>query len=361
MLRSFILVIVATFPIFAFSKTLDVTYNDHNDVVQIQTSEKANTNVVEFHDDTRLLGQYHNLIVDELAVTSTIVRQTGGGVAIVIDSNGSRNKYHVVVPILKDGQELFIDCIYKTSYDSVAEGRSVGSSCRKRSLAEFDIGSAISDAGMITYTGTLSWLGAVSKITCQNAVGFELAGYRVVRCSEIGLSDTRMQTIFTFDKNGNQIFSVSGYELIPSGNNFSLIADLQNATIVFSGIWRCYQYNSASEGIRSENARIADRFPIKFTMGSVNGCLIGHYSYIEKNGQITLKGSRQGRALHLLELDSRKESTGLFMLDGLASGVRGVWVAAPPKEVLTVDQIEAIRQTDALAWNGVIVRAIRKQ
>ncbi|MFL9907662.1 hypothetical protein [Paraburkholderia sp. RL17-337-BIB-A] len=332
-------IILSILPIFAFSETLSTAYQHAGHAIELSAKEASRQGVVEFYESDKLIGKYSNLIINETSLSSTVVSLAGGSLALAIDSNGSRNKFHIIAPIRETAQKLYVNCIYKTAYDAVDEVRSVGMSCKKTELRKFDVSGAINDDGMISYSDKPTWLKTISPSTCANAVGLDFGIYRAARCSDNGVSDSKDQKITIFDKNGNVVFSISGYEFIPlpNGTNFSLMADLQTESIIFDGDLLCLSKKNPPVLTIDGTAKMANRFAISYAIGVFNGCLAGHYSYAGKNGKIILNGYKDAGLFHLLEIGNGHVSTGLFILNHLDQTAHGVWVGTPPKEVLNVN------------------------
>lgn len=339
MLKSVFCAFIFSMPLLISTKTIasDLGRGSGADKILVAKVNKAGE--AEIFEDGKFLGKYENLIVNESSLSSNIVPLVGGGLAIEIDSEGSRNKFHIVAPIDRVGSRLYIDCIYKTFYDSVDETRSVGSSCRRVELGSFDVAAAISEDGMITYSDGKDWLKSTQHTACSNPTGLEYGDFRFVRCSVAGVSDTKNQKIIILDRTGKSLATLVGYELIPKvdGFGFAIIADLQSQAIVFSGDARCLSKDLVNSNSLSGVAKIADKFSINYTLNEVNACVFGHYSYFGGSGEISLKGHKSNGVFYLLEMVSQKTSSGLFILNRLDGGARGVWVAVPPKEPLTVN------------------------
>ncbi len=327
------------FPILISAKTIIVKYRPDDNIAGVEFKDNRAAGAVEFYENGKLLGKFNNLIINEPAVSSSLSPLAGGGIALVTDSNGSRNKYHTITPIIKMGGKLYVDCNYKTFYDSVDEMRAVGTSCKKIELSNFDASTAINEKGMISYSDKPEWLKTISSSVCNNSVGFEYGSFRVARCGASGVSDSKDQTIVVFDGSGNLLFSVTGYELIPrlDHSQFFLVADLQNKTIVFNGNLICFPRTNPAQNALSGTATIADRLAISYTYSTTQGCLSGQYAYVGRNKNITIKGYKDSRLFYLMEMDKHNISTGLFMLDHFNGSARGVWVGVPPREPLIVN------------------------
>jgi len=301
--------------------------------------ERAHAGSALFLGDGKVLGNYENLVLNQSSLTSALVTVEGEGVAVQIDSDGSRNKFHVIAPIsLMDGKP-YVDCVYKTVYDAVDEIRSVGASCKKIALEKFDVHSVINDDGLIVYTDKYDWLKSISGDICINPVGLEIASYRVARCGVDGVSDTKKQRIMVFSNQDKLLFSIVGYELIPkiSRAEFVLVSDFGNNVIIFNGNLACY----AQKLIRSTRlvgaAKIKNKLGIDYTIDSMGNCLAGRYSYAGKNENIELIGYKNGNLYYFLEMGGNRISSGLFVLNRIEPRARGVWIGAPPTDSLAVN------------------------
>jgi hypothetical protein len=248
------------FPLFASAETLklDFHHGDHQYTAII--TERTRADSVLFYEDDKLLGKFENLVLKESSLTSALVTVAGGGVALEIDSEGSRNKFHVIAPISLIDGKLYVECIYKTAYDAVDETRSVGTTCKKVELGQFDVSSAINDDGLISYTDQYAWLKSISPGLCINPVGLEVASYRVARCAVGGVSDTKSEKIVVFNNQDKLLFSTAGYELIPKENStgFMLTSDRQNQIIFLNGDLACHpnKFNTPSKSVGTdENCR----------------------------------------------------------------------------------------------------------
>jgi len=339
MLKNIVVMLtMVALPGFVSAETLlvDIAHDGHNDKAVV--SQEGHAGTVTVYEDGKLLGKFDNLIVDQPALSSDVVALAGGGLAIEIDSDGSRNKFHMIAPVSKVDGRLYVDCVYKSVYDSVDETRSVGTSCGKVELSKFDASAAINDGGLKPYGKDYVWLKRIAS-SCANAVGLEYGNYRVARCAADGVSDTRKQRIIVFDKQGETLFSLVGYELIPrrDGLGFLLSSDLQTQTVAFSGNLACFTLSEGTTNDVSGKAKLAEKYNINYALSSADGCLAGHYSYAGKAGEILLKGSKTDGLAYLLELGANNASTGLFVLDRLDGGVHGVWIGVPPKSPLTVN------------------------
>jgi hypothetical protein len=340
MLKKMIIVLMAFFlSNLAYAETFAVDIGHDGHVEKVITSEQAHTGTLEIYDGEKLLGKFNNLIVDQLALSSDVITLVGGGLAIEIDSDGGKDKFHMIVPIYKDGDRLYVNCVYKSVYDSVNEERSVGTSCKADELNKFNVSSAINDSGLNKYKAGRAWLKAIHAGACPNAVGIEYGKYRIARCSVDGVSDTQAQKIIALDSSGKVIFYLVGYEFIPGldGNEFFLVRDLKDQSVIFDAGLGCFLSGAGSDNGISGKAKIASKFGINFSLNNVNDCLVGKYSYSGKNKDISLRGMKKDGLIDLMELDKNNVSTGLFLLDRLDSAAHGAWIGVPPKDVLTVN------------------------
>jgi hypothetical protein len=330
---------IVTLPGFVSAETLllDLGHDGHTERAVVSYEERAGT--VAIFDNGKLLGKFDNLIVDQPALSSGVLALAGGGLAIEIESDGSRNKFHIVAPVIKRAGRLYVDCVYKSVYDSVGKTRSVGSLCGKVELGKFDVSDVVNDDGMKLYRKGYEWLKRMAPTSCANAVGFEYGNYRIARCSMDGVSDTRKQRIVVLDKQGETLLSLVGYELIPQhdGSSFLLSSDLQDQAVVFVGNLTCFVQRKIVPNAFSGKATLVGKFTINYTLGWVGDCLTGHYSYTATGGEIFLMGSKNDALTYLLELGANNVSTGLFVLDRLDDGARGVWIGVPPRPPLAVN------------------------
>ncbi|MEK6421141.1 MAG: hypothetical protein V4801_16215 [Burkholderia gladioli] len=205
------------------------------------SSERAGS--VYFYKNGRLIGTYDNLIVNQPSLTSTLVPVVGGGVALEVESNGSGSKYDILVPINFIDGKLYTECLYKSVYDSVEEERSVGATCRRQGLHQFDVDSAINSVNLFLYSAKHNWLESLPPGSCPNAVGLEIGSYRIARCAQGGASETIKQKIIVLDQKNKPFLSVEGYELIPlkDGFAFALTANLKNDVVIIKSDFSCYQ------------------------------------------------------------------------------------------------------------------------
>jgi hypothetical protein len=334
-----VILLLATLPVCVSAETSLQGINDDGHLDGAAISQQGHASPAAIYEGEKSIGKFKNLIVDQPTLSSNVVVLAGGGLGIEIDSDGSRNKYHVVVPIRKIDERLYVGCIYKSVYDSVEGTRSVGTSCEKMELSKFDISGAIGADGLKAYSSGYTWLKGIAAASCPSAVGIEYGNYHVVRCSAEGASDIHKQKIIVFNKQGAVIFSVSGYEFIPGddGADFILTTDLSNQTVMFEGNLACFAQSKSVTNEISGNATLARKFNIAYTLGSAGRCLNGRYSYVEKGGEISLKGSEINGLIYLIELGSGRGSSGMFVLDRLDGGIHGVWIGVPPKNPLSVE------------------------
>lgn len=340
MLKNIVAVLMlVTLPYLASAETLSVDVGHDGQIDKVIVSQEGHSGLVEIYENGVLAGKFNNLIVDQPAISSDVVALAGGGLAIEIESEGSRNKYHIISPISKEGGKFYINCNYKTVYDSVDQTRSVGTSCKRVELAKFDVSAAIADEGLMLYRQDLEWLKRVAPFSCKSAVGLEYGGYRIVRCAAEGVADTKKQKIIVFDRRNELLFSIPGYELIPrgDGSGFVLSANLPESVVNFAGNFSCVSH---SRGMRENligKAKIGGKLDINYALERADACVAGDYAYVKNGVNITLTGMQQGGLTYLLELTSSKASTGLFILDQLTTGMRGAWIGVPPKSPLAIN------------------------
>jgi hypothetical protein len=131
--------------------------------------ERHRLDSTELYEKRKLIDTYSNLTTNETSLYSGVEPLAGRGLSLVIDSNGSRNKFHIIAPISHSGNKFYVNCAYKTRYDAVDEVRSVGTWCNKTELSKVDVSKMIDDKGMILYSDKPKWLKAIPHSTCPNA------------------------------------------------------------------------------------------------------------------------------------------------------------------------------------------------
>ena len=284
-----------------------------------------------------MAGKFANLVVDQPAISSDVVALAGGGLVVEIESIGSRDKYRIISSISKENGRFYVDCNYKTVYDSVDETRSVGTSCKRVELGKFDVSSAIADDGLVLYSQDHGWLKKAAPSSCRNAVGLGYGSYRIVRYAPGGVADGEKQKIIVFGRHGELLFSVYGYELRGDGSGFVLSADLPDRAVNFEGNLTCA---SRPRGARDEfigKAKIGGKLEISYALTNANNCVIVSYVYVKNGINIALTGMKQGGLTYLLKLTSSKASMGLFLIDQLTTGMHGPWIGVLPKNPLAIN------------------------
>jgi hypothetical protein len=294
-------------------------------------------NSVVIYDGKKRLGKFNNLIRNEPSLSSSIVEILGGGLAIYVDSNGSRNKFHLLIPIYKINNKLYTQCAYKTVYDSVDETQSVGASCKEQGLDQFDLASVINGKNLVIYKPDHNWLASLSLPNCENPVGFVYGNYYVVRCVKGHENTSNAFSSAVFKKSGEMIFSVDGYEFIPAGNSndFVLNSDSFEKTIFFQGSLGCFTSDSIRM-LSSSTAKIGDNLNIQYSIRKADRCYQGFYSYSKNGAPINLIGQRAGNTYYLLEQGKDRTSTGLFILNNLDKTMNGIWVGTKSGGFLAV-------------------------
>lgn len=325
--------IAVTLPLDACAEILKfVSARDgHSYEARITSNKDANS--VSFYQDDKLLGTYDNLIVNESSLSSSLVLVIGSGIALKIESEGSRNKYEILAPIEFVGRNLYVECLYKNVYDSVEETRSVGTICQRQELRQFDVSASINTANLNLYTANHNWLRRLPPGSCANAVGVEAGSYRIARCTSEGASETSKKKIIVLDQQNRLFFSTTGYELIPlnSSSEFFLVANLKNDAVLFKGDFSCYAIESNVSDTAGGTAKIGGSLGINYSIGATGKCLNGNYSYAKKNQKIALEGNVADEMYYLFEMGADRISRGAFMLNRIRNGIQGVWVGVPPK------------------------------
>jgi hypothetical protein len=293
---------------------------------------------VSFYRDSKILGTYNNLVVSESSISSSLVPIVGGGIAVKIESDGSRNKYEIIAPITFDHGNLYVECLYKNMYEAVEETRSVGTSCRRQELYQFDVSAAIDHTNLSLYVSSHEWLKSLPSRSCANAVGIEIGSYSIARCAREGASETSAQKIIALDQRNRLLFSTTGYEIIPSMNSskFFLVANLKNDAVLFQGDFSCYATESNVSAVDRGVAEIDGGLGINYFIGVSGKCLSGNYRYASKKQEISLRGNLVNENYCLLEMNVDRTVSGAFMINKAENGIQGVWLGVPPKGPLIV-------------------------
>jgi len=114
-------------------------------------SAEESNDVLHIYKEGKKSGKFGNLEINEPNISSYVIQSMDDELAVRIETAGSRNEYSVLAPIVKRNGNLFVNCVYKSIYDSVDGSRLAGSSCRWIPLEKFDPESAINDSGLLRY------------------------------------------------------------------------------------------------------------------------------------------------------------------------------------------------------------------
>lgn len=288
--------------------------------------------------DGRQLGSFGNLSVEESELWSDVFTAADGSLLIAISSNGSRDKFEVVVPIVENGDKLFTDCAYKSVYDSVDGGRSVGTSCKLTPLDKFDAESAINDENLLVYRSSYQWLKRLSVLGCWVLKGIEYASHKVALCSKSDSPDPKTDKTVVLDEGGHVVFTAVGYEFFPAGkgNGYALYANVDPHQILFEGSFACIVNTIPASFRKNHGIALIGKDPISYQLSTDGSCVVGSYRYQSAGAGISLYRKMQGNEVSLMELDKSNRIIGLFFLDEMGNGLSGSWVAAPPAGPLTV-------------------------
>jgi len=280
----------------------------------------------------------HLVLVSNAGLSSSIEKSTAGNSLIRITTDGSRNKYHVTVPIIERDGVLFTDCIYKSVFDSNDENRSVGVSCSLAPLRQFDPEAIVNEANLLKYQRGFNWLQNVIAKDCAAPQGIEYGSYRIAICAKQAYPDPSQETTIVFDAKGQKIFSVRGYELIPGGiskGEFALIGASGKGTTLYVGNLNCMISSVFSEKIAPKTGVIG-KYKIRYSAQKIGDCIYGSYAYENKASQISLFGTASKDAVRLLEMTENKDVTGLFELNPDIENFNGNWISAPPGSLFPV-------------------------
>jgi hypothetical protein len=301
--------------------------------------------IVSIRNGDREMGRFSNLIVDESSVYSSISSTADGGLVLSISSNASRNKYEIVIPIMEREGKLFTNCIYKSVYDAVDGGRSIGTSCALTPLKNFDIFSAISDRDLHSYVDVKTPIGQPNSERCPDSReldgGPRYSAYRVVLCGRKKGQNAGEEETIVLDHSGNTLFSVIGYIFFPEGNNgYALYASAGERPVVFRGKLDCFAHQQA---IRNFNGKgEVGRYPIRYDINISQGCVVGSYSYENHRIPIEWVGVQYGNRLYLTELQSDRAVSGLFVVnEDKDHSAKGIWISTPPSATILPARLDA--------------------
>jgi hypothetical protein len=235
-------VVFASFLLQARASILKIGRDSDGLTYENKMMAQENINLVSIYEKGNFLGAYTNLVIDTPSISSYLVFLVNGGMALSIETSGSKNHYSILVPITIIGGELYVECLYKRVYDTVDHSILVGSVCEMKKLREFDVLAAVNEDGLFAYSINHRWLRGLRRKNCTNVAGLEIGRYRVVRCNHGDPTSTKQNEIIVFDSKMKVLFSMMGYELIPdkSRSGFLMEADLKDGVLIFKGDFECY-------------------------------------------------------------------------------------------------------------------------
>lgn len=339
MLKRLLCVMFLTaYPLLTLSKVISISVVESSSNKPFVMKLDAAKTKVGLYEGAHLLKQYDNLIRNNSTLSSSLVPVVGGGVAIQIESEGSRRKYRMLVPIELSGRTLFSDCVMKSVYDSVDDSRSVGMVCKRIPLEKFDIDLAINDEGLKTYIAKNPQASNDRREECQFLSSFEVAQDIVESCDVDGPSDQKNMVVRLSSNSGRKLFSLAGFEFIPSsGDQFSLISELANSVVILRGRLSCFTKDeSGLSKTHVGEALLGERHSISYSFTSNDTCIQGSYSYAGNQGRLALVGSKFGQFSYFLELTENDAITGAFALTSIEPQLKGIWISIPPKRLLDI-------------------------
>jgi len=255
-----------------------VGYNENQ--VQVKVKGPKNVSLVNSSRIAALREDYHNLTVDMPSISSELISVFGGGIAVVIVSDGSRYKYHITAPIHRNNNRLSINCVFKSVYDSVDERDFVGSTCAYVSLRKLDIMNLVNEKNLFLYSPDHKWLAKLPLKDCGNRVGFVYGDYYVVRCKPDYSNYANEPVEFLLDQSGTTVFSSVGYRFFPVGENdtFALQAQLHDRAFVFYGSLKCIANGVESSEKKFELVKTKGKGNLIIPLERVNKCFRRNYS-----------------------------------------------------------------------------------
>lgn len=298
----------------------------------------AKDDILLMYQDEKSLGQFSNVLVNNANLSSSVEKSTAGEPIIRIITDGSRNKYDIIIPIIERDGVPFTGCAYKSVFDSNDGSRSVGVSCSLAPLRQFDPEATINEDHLLKYREGFNWLrNAVAK-DCAAPQGIEYGDYRIALCTKQTYPDPTHETAVVFNANEQKIFSVRGYEIIPGGTSkgeFALVGSLGESTTLYVNNLDCVTYPKLS-GRHSPRSGAIGKYRIRYFAQKFGGCAYGSYAYEKNTGDMRLLGTASKEAVRLLEMTGNKDVTGLFDLNPNIGNFNGNWMSVPPGKLLLV-------------------------
>ncbi|MDR6482004.1 hypothetical protein [Paraburkholderia terricola] len=292
---------------------------------------------VQSKDDV-LLGRFPNVLLSNGAMSSIVEKSTTGTPLIRIVTDGSRNKYDIVVPIIEVDGKPYTDCVYKSVFDSNDGSRSVGVSCSLKPLRQFDPEAAVNEGHLLKYRKGFHWLRDAVARDCATPLGIEYGSYHIALCADQPYPDPSHETTIVYGENGRRIFSVRGYEIILGGlseGEFAFVGASGERTTFYTNNLNCADLPEISEKTASKHGTIG-KYRIRYSARKAGDCAYGTYSYENKAAKMNLFGTVSKDFVHLLEMTDNKVVTGLFNLNPNVDSFSGNWISVPPGNLLPV-------------------------
>ncbi|WP_250468782.1 hypothetical protein [Caballeronia sp. GAFFF2] len=319
------------------AQTFDLSDQKTSNTLQLKIEREGERNVVQLYNGDMPLKRYENLLESQSTLDSNLVHLVGGGVALEINSEGSRRKYHVIVPIDVSGGALYTDCAFKSVYDAVDQSRLVGTLCKKTPLEKFVVDETVNDVGLLSFVDNNS-TGQVTRTNeCTQAKSLKFAHHSIFLCSRND-PESGSRSIHITDAEGKSLISLVGFDFIPGpGDRFALVANAEANAIVFRGRLSCLARSKSKGEPQKGRSLIGGKYRFSYSISVEDLCLEGAYTYSNASAAMRLNGSNSGHETYLLETDKGANVTGLFILKSLKPKLIGEWISVSPKAPLTVD------------------------
>ncbi|WP_143752037.1 hypothetical protein [Burkholderia sp. SRS-W-2-2016] len=264
---------LANFVIFASAWTCFSAFSAPTFTLSFSTKD----GVLSLYSGETSLGRFPNVLISNGAMSSIVENSTAGTPLIRIATDGSRNKYDIVVPIIQMDGSPYTNCVYKSGFDSNEGNRSVGVSCSLTPLRQFDPEAAVGEQHLIKYRTGFPWLqDAISK-KCATPLGIEYGSYHIALCADHENPDPSQETTIVYSANGKRIFSVRGYEIIPGGvseGEFAVIGSAGERITFYTSNFHCLTLPELSNTVAPKTGSIG-KYRIQYSARTVGDCAYG--------------------------------------------------------------------------------------
>ena len=309
--------------------TIDANFNNPRNPIKAGINNEDG--IARFMKEGHEIESFSNLIINEPSISSTIVPTTSNGVAIIVSTTGSRTKYDAIIPIYFNGNSFYVDCAYKSSYDSVDGIASSGTSCQHALLKDLDIPGVINEDQMQSYQdGTPQEL-RLKIHDCTSPQSRLNGEIYEVNCGSDPSTISSGKTMI-FNKNGDLVFTTNNYNFVYQGNGeFVLYAETNKKAAIIHGNFGCIN-SSPVKGSSEKPATLGAGTNIHYSIQQQGQCYNGSYYYDRYHSPIALSGIEKNGSIELIELGEGRQITGSFTLTRLEPEISGTWAPVAPQE-----------------------------